>query len=149
MSYIARDRCEILEEYEHSVHADVQMPAVVRLKNSVRRTRQKVKFSRVNILARDRNTCQFCGRKLPPSELTYDHVIPRAQGGKTEWTNIVAACGICNAAKGNRTPAQAEMKLLHKPERPSWIPLFNPRLRVPLRDVPEAWKNYWTIELDP
>ena len=148
MSYIARGRCEVLEEYEHTVHADVQMPAVVRLNNTVRRTRQKVKFSRVNILARDRNRCQFCGERLPSSELTYDHVIPRSQGGKTEWGNIVAACVPCNKAKANRTPAQAEMRLLTKPVRPNWIASYNPRLRVPLRDVPEQWKNYWTVELE-
>lgn len=149
MSYIARDRAVVLEEYDRSVHADVQMPAVVRLCNSVKRTRQKVKFSRVNVLARDKFRCQYCGTKLPAGELTYDHVIPRSQGGKTEWHNIVSSCVPCNAAKANRTPAQAEMRLLVKPERPSWIPLFNPRLRVPLRDVPKEWRDYWTVELEP
>ena len=149
MSYIARDRATVLEEYDRSVHADVQMPAVVRLNNSVKRTRQKVKFSRVNILARDRNRCQYCGERLPSSELTYDHVIPRSQGGKTEWSNIVSCCVLCNKTKANRTPAQAEMRLLTKPVRPSWVASYNPRLRVPLREVPPEWRDYWTVELEP
>ena len=149
MGYVARGRCEVLENYDRMVHPDCAMPAVVRLCNSVKRTKQKVKFSRVNILARDRNTCQYCGPKFAPSELTYDHVTPRAQGGKTEWSNIVAACVACNTAKGARTPSQAEMRLLRKPERPSWIPQYNPRLRVPLRDVPKEWQTYWTVTLEP
>ena len=35
-----------------------------------------------NILLRDRNTCQFCSRTLPASELTLDHVVPRSRGGR-------------------------------------------------------------------
>jgi len=41
---------------------------------------------RVNIYARDNYKCQYCGKKASISELTYDHVVPRSQGGMTEWT---------------------------------------------------------------
>jgi 5-methylcytosine-specific restriction endonuclease McrA len=149
MSYVMREKGIVLEEYDHLVHADVQMPAVVRLTTHVKQARQKVKFSRVNIIARDRSECQYCGTRLASADVTYDHVIPRSQGGKTVWQNIVVSCSFCNSAKANRTPEQAEMRLRRKPERPSWVPLYNPRLRVPMSDVPPQWRNYWMTELEP
>jgi 5-methylcytosine-specific restriction endonuclease McrA len=155
MSYIARDRADVLEEYATLIHAGVQMPAVVRLNRPVARYVPRVKFSRANVLARDRSRCQYCGRRLPSAELTYDHVIPRSQGGRTTWENIVMACVDCNRQKANRTPAQAEMRLLRPPSRPSvydvglaaGLPRYHPRLQP--RDVPPEWRDYWTVELEP
>jgi 5-methylcytosine-specific restriction endonuclease McrA len=147
MSYIARDRAAVLEEYDALVHNGVQMPAVVRLSRPVARHTQRVKFSRANVLARDRWRCQYCGQRFRGDELTYEHVVPRSQGGQTTWENIVMACVDCNRRKGNRTPAQAEMKLLRPPARPSWVPRYNRRLQT--REVPVEWREYWTVELEP
>ena len=146
-SYITRDVCSVLEEYDSQVHVDMQMPAVVRLNRSVARGKRRVKFSRANVLMRDRNRCQYCGQPFPPQQLTFEHVIPRCQGGKTEWSNIVMACWPCNDAKGGRTPAQADMRLLRRPERPSYVPWYNPKLRA--KEVPPEWMGYWTVELEP
>lgn len=145
--YLIRGRAEALEEYAQEVHADFQMPAVVKLVNGVKIGRRKVKFSRANVFARDRGKCQYCGRKLPASELTYEHVIPQSRGGKTVWENVVMACIPCNQAKADRTPAEADMRLLHEPRRPTWVPFYNPKLAD--KNIPPEWKDYWTIELEP
>jgi 5-methylcytosine-specific restriction endonuclease McrA len=147
MSYLARARADVLEEYGTLVHDGVQMPAVVRLNRPVARHTPRVNFSRANVLARDRSSCQYCGQRFPSAELTYDHVIPRSQGGRTTWENIVMACVDCNRAKANRTPAQAEMRLRQQPARPVWVPRYNPRLQT--REVPREWRDYWTVELEP
>jgi len=81
-------------------------------------TRRRVKFSRTNIYRRDKNTCQFCGHKHRAADLTLDHVIPRAQGGKTTWENIVLACFDCNQKKGEKSLKQAGMRLIRQPFRP-------------------------------
>ena len=75
-------------------------------------------------------------------------MVPRCQGGKTEWGNIVMACYRCNQAKADRTPTQADMRLVKMPVRPTYIPMFNARLRVQKKDVPAEWRDYWSIELD-
>jgi 5-methylcytosine-specific restriction endonuclease McrA len=144
-------KVEVLEEYDWSVRTVtivVKVPAVVRLLRAFRRRKQPVKFSRVNIYARDRYTCQYCGDRKPIAELTYDHVLPRALGGKTEWGNIVTACQDCNLRKGARTPQQASMALRTQPARPQWIPAVT--IKVSLRSMPDAWRDYlyWTGELD-
>jgi 5-methylcytosine-specific restriction endonuclease McrA len=144
-------KVEVIEEYGddlRSVSLVIKIPAVVRLLRAFRRHHKPVKFSRVNIYARDSYTCQYCAAKLSVSELTYDHVVPRSQGGLTEWTNIVTCCPDCNRRKGGRTPAQASMRLLAEPQQPRWVPAVT--IRVSLRSVPEAWRDYlyWTGELD-
>src|SRR5690242_21174499 len=107
-------KVEVLEEYDRdirSVNVIIKVPAVVRLLRAFRRHARPVKFSRVNIYARDNYRCQYCGVRCGISELTYDHVIPRAKGGKTTWDNIVTCCYPCNGKKGNRTPHEAKMAL--------------------------------------
>src|SRR5262245_8358214 len=88
-------KVEVIEEYDRNIKTTslvIKIPAVVRLLGVFRRHKKPVKFSRVNIYGRDDYRCQFCGAKKSINELTYDHVLPRAQGGKTTWTNIVTAC---------------------------------------------------------
>lgn len=143
-------KVEVLEEYDRDVatiNIVLKVPAVVRLLRAFRRHHKPVKFSRVNIYARDKYQCQYCGTKAPLSELTYDHVVPRAQGGQTSWTNIVTCCYDCNRSKGNRTPVQASMQLLTRPTQPNWIPAVT--IRISTRSVPEAWRDYlyWTGDL--
>ena len=137
---------EVLESHESpdakvsSPSVSFQIPSVARIKNPIPANKKGVKFSRINVLTRDHFTCQYCGNKYPRRQLNYDHVIPRNQGGKTIWTNIVTACLPCNSRKGGRTPEQARMKLLKQPVRPAYLPLQMPA--VPIRMVPESWR-YW------
>ncbi|MEM7608766.1 MAG: HNH endonuclease [Myxococcota bacterium] len=139
-------KVEVVEEYDEdirSVSLTIKMPAVVRMLRAVRRKR-RVRFSRINVAARDDFRCQYCGETFPLRRLTYDHVIPRGQGGKTTWENIVMACRPCNEQKGNRTPRQAGMRLRKTPVKPTWLPFVAFRVD-PARSVPEAWANwlYW------
>lgn len=108
--------------------------------------RRRPKFSRRNLYLRDRNTCQFCNRKLPTEELTMDHVVPKSKGGQVSWTNIVLACVPCNGKKGDRTLAAAGMKLVRQPFEPKAEDLrLGPadRLRMRLgRNVPATWEQF-------
>jgi 5-methylcytosine-specific restriction endonuclease McrA len=134
---------EVLENHDATVSSPsvtFHIPSVARIKTYVPVSKKGVKFSRENVLSRDNYQCQYCGHRFPRRELNYDHVIPRTQGGKTIWTNIVASCKTCNSRKGGRTPEQARMKLLKQPVRPSWLPLQMPA--VSLKTVPEAWLFY-------
>lgn len=139
------DKVDVLETYPEVVRSPstaMQMPAVVRLRRHVPPVKRGVKFSRVNVFTRDGYRCQFCGKKKPARELNYDHVVPRVQGGKTVWENIVTACAGpngCNAKKAGRTPEQAGMRLIRQPLRPKSLPICGPLLPDL---VPEPWKPY-------
>jgi len=107
-----------------------------------------VPFSRANIYARDEHTCQYCGHTMPTHELTFDHVVPVAQGGRKDWENIVTCCVTCNRRKGGRTPSEAAMHLVRVPRRPESAPAL--RITIGLRHAPESWRDYlyWNVELD-
>lgn len=139
-------KVEVVEEYDRdirSVTLTIRMPAVVRLLRAVR-GRRSVKFSRINVAMRDGFRCQYCAERLPLRKLTYDHVVPRCQGGRTCWENIVMACRTCNHRKGRHSPAEAGMTLRKAPVKPTWLPLVAFRLD-PAYSVPDAWANwlYW------
>ncbi len=102
----------------------IRVPRVIALVAYDRMPKGGVRFSRTNIYARDKNTCQYCGKTFPRSELSIDHVIPRAYGGITTWENVVCCCTSCNKRKGGRTIQEAGMKLLNHPHRPRWTPFF-------------------------
>ncbi len=143
-------KVEVIEEYDQeirSVSFSLRLPSVVRLLKLIKRPQNPIKFSRQNIYARDRYKCQYCGRQFPSEELTYDHVLPKSRGGKTQWGNIVTCCVDCNRKKGGRTPDEAAMKLVRKPARPSWIPAL--RITIGFQKVPDTWRDYlyWTVEL--
>ena len=91
----------------HSAANSHKVPSVIRLLAYRHIPQQTRALSRKNILLRDRNTCQFCGRVFPASDLTLDHVVPRSRGGRSSWENLVACCYQCNNRKGDRTPEEA------------------------------------------
>jgi 5-methylcytosine-specific restriction endonuclease McrA len=118
-----------------SVQQDFRFPSIIRLYRYVHIPYKRVNLSRHNIFKRDRNRCVYCGTK---DSLTIDHVVPRSQGGRDSWHNLVTACQKCNAKKGNMTPEEAGMELRHKPFRPSFV-MF---LSNFAGDIREDWKPY-------
>ena len=133
-----------------AVSVTFKLPSVIRLLRFVKIKRRfdYVPFSRANIYARDHHTCQYCSKGFSTADLTFDHVVPVAQGGRKDWENIVTCCVGCNRLKGGRTPAEAGMKLLKPPRRPDSAPAV--RITVGLRDAPESWRDYlyWNVELE-
>ena len=136
-------KVEVLEQYSgrplRSPSVTLEMPAVVRLTRLVTRPHLQVKFSRTNVYRRDDHTCQYCGERPGVSGLTYDHVVPRARGGRTSWTNIVACCVRCNLRKGDRTPAEAGLVLRRVPTRPRG---FDDLVVVSPVSAPPVWRAY-------
>ncbi len=130
----------------------IRIPRVIVLIAFDRLPKRHVRFSRINLMARDNFQCQYCGDRPQRAELNLDHVVPRSLGGRSTWENVVTSCVDCNRMKGGRTPKQAHVKLLRKPERPRWTPLANlmwSSVRYqewrPFLSVVDA--SYWNVEL--
>lgn len=58
---------------------------------------------RFEIFKQDHFTCQYCGRKTPDVVLELDHIVPKAEGGTDDPTNLITSCFECNRGKG-KTP---------------------------------------------
>lgn len=61
-----------------------------------------------------RGICYHCENKFLASELTMDHLIPIARGGKSSKTNCVPCCKECNSKKGAKTRAEIALENLQK-----------------------------------
>ncbi len=120
----------------HSVSKEFPLPTVVRLGKYVHLPYKDILLTRKNILRRDKHKCAYCGRGDLP--LTVDHILPKARGGGDTWDNLVAACLPCNNRKGDRTPAEANIKLLVKPYHPSFI-MF---LANSVSRLDDTWKPF-------
>lgn len=116
---------EKLEEVEDFIQIDDSyIPKTIKLTYDVAVPELELPFSRENVFFRDEYTCQYCGRKFPSNELTLDHVFPKSRFGPDIWENIATCCKECNQKKADRTPKEAGMKLLKRPDRPKDYKLF-------------------------
>ncbi len=138
------------EEYISTPKYKLKIPRVVLLIYYDKVPKQEVKFTRKNIYLRDRNRCQYCGKRYATKELNLDHVIPISRGGKSDWNNVVCCCFNCNAKKSNKSISEIGLSLIKKPKKPIWHPL----IRLSLKEKRyECWRNfldlaYWNVELD-
>jgi len=158
ITLLFQGKVEVIEEYEdrtvRSVTLELRVPAVIRFLRALRGKRKHLRFNRENVYARDRGRCQYCSTAVPRHDFTYDHVVPRAQGGHTVWENVVVSCTPCNQKKGGRTPAQAGITLIRAPVRPASLPDVVRLTFAWEKGMPQAWKQwlrsvaYWNAELE-
>lgn len=137
---VVKESAIVQEDLGREIHAGIMWPSVIRLKRYKHVPHRVQVLTRRNILVRDGHQCQYCGETFCALDLTLDHVIPRSKGGPSTWENLVAACGVCNRRKADRTPEEADMPLLRRPR-----PVTLHTARGILRSQGEAekqWQRY-------
>lgn len=100
----------------HSSRFSMPMPSVIRLIEYIHIPFERKSLSRKNIILRDHNMCQYCGRVFAPVDLTLDHIVPRSRGGDSTWDNLVTSCRSCNNRKGDRLPEEVGLRLMKRPQ---------------------------------
>lgn len=139
--YMYHDKCDVLEWYDNwlvrSPSWETKVPAVIMMKQYIK-SKTEVRFSKSNLYLRDQYKCLYCGYEFSRSHLTMDHVVPLSRGGKTEWTNIVAACNTCNSTKGNRM----DWKPKYKPYRPGYWELVRKRKQMEFTIKHPSWELF-------
>lgn len=138
---VMNERADVIESNEHKLvragSFSMPCPRVIRLRKQVNVPYRKAPLNRRAIFARDGHVCAYCGKHAN----TIDHVIPKAHGGQHTWTNIVAACGDCNARKGDKFLETLGWDLKIRPLEPAgsfWI-------LIGTKEVDEAWEPYLPI----
>lgn len=145
------DKVTAVADYDTAVGASaIRIPSVVMLRNYIRVPRH-VPLTRMNIWLRDDGKCVYCGCNLSTSDLTFDHVIPRARGGTTSFSNVSSACVGCNMKKADRLPQEAHMVPNPWPYEPTQMQLAKSSARLgKSMPTPRDWKDfiYWDGELE-
>lgn len=144
---IFEGKAEVVESYTdrvvRSISKSFKMPAVIRLMKWVKNKMVGIRFNKNNIYTRDKGQCAYCTDYVPFHKSTFDHVLPKSRGGKTNWDNIVLCCKDCNIRKDCRTPDEAKMPLKAKPGKPTFLPLeVNFTVRNRNNQLPDIW-NQW------
>ena len=88
---------------------------------ALRRERQKARQLRDSQWWKRRvakGVCGYCGQSAPPKELTMDHIVPLARGGRSTKGNVVPACKTCNNAKKHLLPMEWDQYLNKIKEEP-------------------------------
>lgn len=154
-TYSFREWCDFTSsgadaaERVNTISVRIRIPKIILLLFFDRMPNKDVKFTRQNVFERDKNTCQYCGKKFERKDLNIDHVVPRQHGGLTTWTNVVCSCIPCNSRKANRTPEQAGIQLIRRPKKPRWRPFLEIQFS---KSHDHAWRHfldlaYWNVEL--
>jgi 5-methylcytosine-specific restriction endonuclease McrA len=123
------ERVDVVAHYDREVHSPslaLKLPSVIALRQFVRPNEYPA-FTRFNLFLRDRFCCVYCGSHR---ELTFDHVVPRAQGG--------------------RTPREAQMQIHRDPIRPTSWQLQDHGRSFPPNYLHQSWRDYlyWDVELE-
>src|SRR2546426_7861459 len=124
----------------HSARLTIHAPSVIRLVEYIHIPFERKSLSRKNILLRDHNTCQYCGRVFAPQDLTLDHITPRSRGGDSAWDNLVTCCRSCNNRKGDRSAENSGMRLIKRPQ--AYNLHVNRQIIRYLGRADEAWRKY-------
>lgn len=137
---IYQEKARAIEYYDDIIHSPTDeffIPSVIVLTEYAGYPKRRLTYSKRLVIERDDYVCQYCRRQLTSTSATIDHVLPRAQGGKSTFENTVAACSPCNMRKANRTPRQAHMKLIKQPKKPYVHPL-----QGKIGNPDPTWINY-------
>ena len=144
------DRVAIVSHYDRVIRSpsfSMKLPSVIALKSYIK-PQSNPNFTRFNVFLRDKFTCQYCGSN---KELTFDHLLPRSKGGKTNWNNVVTACSDCNVRKGGRFFYNSGMILHQKPFCSTTEDLHKNGKNFPPNFLHKSWIDYlyWDVELEP
>lgn len=74
-------------------------PVVVRREKEKARKLRKSRWWQQKLAA---GICHYCRCSFPPSQLTMDHVVPLARGGRSSKDNLVPCCKACNTDKKSK-----------------------------------------------
>ncbi len=84
--------------------------------SQIRRERERARELRKTMWWKNqlgKRVCYHCEQTFQIDELTMDHLIPLARGGKSNKKNIVVSCKQCNSLKKNLTVAELRLRDLN------------------------------------
>lgn len=111
-----------------TVYRRIKLPIVITLGKYDKVHRKSMRLTKQNIYRRDKYVCQYTGKRLSAAEADLDHIIPRSQGGRNSWNNLVVCSKEVNRVKADRTPEEAGLRLIKRPQKPTEYIIVDPKI---------------------
>jgi 5-methylcytosine-specific restriction endonuclease McrA len=108
------------DRFLRTIHGPIRAPTVICKSSYAKMPIRRPKLDRRGVGERDGYTCQVSGKHCPDG--TLDHVTPRSRGGRDTWENLVWMEKTLNHRKGDKTMAEAGLKLIRQPFKPKTVP---------------------------
>lgn len=141
---VIKGNATCVQEHDRKIltrsRSDLYWPSVVVNKKTYRK-RDEIQLKHETLYYRDHGLCAYCENPLTPSNITCDHVMPQSKGGPHDWTNVVASCKVCNAAKDNHLP-RGKWAPKFKPFKPSVYQLIENRKKFPIVVDDDHWIDF-------
>jgi len=140
---VCNGTCHVVFEYDRLIRTpshQMRWPSVV-ARTDLDTITEGVRLRVESLYYRDHGVCAYCGRSLILTETTCDHVVPRSQGGRFNWTNIVSACVDCNTLKRDSAPV-GRWRPRWKPWKPTYYQLLEARRRYPIVLAHDSWRYF-------
>lgn len=96
----------------------IRVPTILIAQNYNKMPLKQFRPTTETIRLRDKDTCQFSGRKLKRNEGNIEHIQPRSRGGKDTFENLVYVDKALNTLKGDKTMEEVGFSLIRKPRAP-------------------------------
>ena len=110
--------CESEEDSAMTAKGPIRIPRVIIAVNYKFLRMKTESLTHETIARRQDYRCAYSGRPVRRKNWSLDHVIPKSRGGSSSWDNLVIADKEVNNRKGDRTPAEAGLTVLHRPQAP-------------------------------
>lgn len=144
INLLIKEKVDVVSKWNYNIpytSGYIELPSILKLKYYLKRHNYSSKFNRYTLFKRDCYRCQYCNIEFSYNELTIDHVIPRAKGGKSVWENCVTACNPCNLRKGSMSLQECGMRLLKQPSAPKGNLVENEYFLLNLKH--KDWEYYF------
>jgi len=142
-SLMCREKVDVVKYSDkiiRTVSSEFKIPKIIRLVYMVKQLYRKVvTYKKKLVLERDNYICVYCGKQN--HSMTVDHILPKSRGGKNTYMNTITSCKVCNHHKGNRTPTEANMKMLYEPKSISMTDILNKRLKSAGLSMKTIWEE--------
>ncbi len=126
------------DDFIVSTSGNVKAPEVILLTYYKKIPEYTAKPTKKNIFTRDKYVCQYSGKKVNFKNADVDHITPKSRGGRNSWNNMVVCSKEINRKKDNRTPEEANLKLIRRPKQPNSKKLFiDPNIKIK-----ESWSKF-------
>lgn len=121
----------------------IPIPEIIILTTYGKIPDRTISFNKRNLLIRDDFECAYCMCELTDETTTIDHIVPRAHGGKTSWSNCISSCTRCNSRKDDSLP-EGEFKPQKSAKKPvvgNPVYSLNRIIKHGRIDIPPSWKQ--------